>query len=146
MPCTGGASNASGPPKGFHLACAPNGLSKPVYVTSTYATGTFRLPVSLATGVSALRPVSLSALLACSCLRFLDVLLLLCAAALCGGSLYCAYAVVLDNVGPTLLYAAAGVSGAIFAATIIGLVSLCGETKPGVLLTVRLLAADGWLP
>ncbi len=72
------------------------------------------------------------------CLRVLDVVLLLCCAALCGGALYCTHSVLLDNIGPTVVYAAAGVSGAIFAATIVGLLSILGENvKPGALLTVR---------
>lgn len=83
----------------------------------------------------------------CRCLRFLDAVLLVCCAALCGGALYCTHSVLLDSFGPTLVYAAAGVSGAIFAATIVGLLSILGQdVKPGVLLTVRTFDSGKWPP
>jgi len=60
------------------------------------------------------------------CLRIFDVLLLLLACAVCGGSLY-ASTLLLDNVSPTIMYAAAGVGGALFAANMLGLVSVWSD-------------------
>lgn len=71
------------------------------------------------------------------CLRFFDVLILLCAAALCGGSLYISNSVLLDNIGPLLASVAAGVSGVLFAVNIFGLLSVCANNvRNKVLLTV----------
>jgi len=68
------------------------------------------------------------------------VLLLLLAGAVCGGSLY-ASTLLLDNVSPTIMYAAAGVGGALFAANMLGLVSVWSDNvRARALLMVRAFA------
>jgi hypothetical protein len=78
------------------------------------------------------------------CLRFFDVLILLCAAALCGGSLYVANSVLIDNAGPMLASVAAGISGVLFAVNIFGLLSVwSNNVRNKVLLTVSMQLREG---
>jgi len=58
------------------------------------------------------------------CLTCFDACMIVFGGALCGGALYCA-TIMYSGIGETIMYAVAGVGGAIFAVNILGLMAIC---------------------
>jgi len=73
------------------------------------------------------------------CLRFLDVLLLIFGAAMCGGALYCS-TFMFTRTAQVLMYAVAAVGGLIFVVMCIGILAICSSRiNMRILLGVRAL-------